>query len=90
MLWAIAVILIMLWMLGMGSDFMLGPFIHILYAAAVCLLVVSLSREVVMKRKSRPLSRSRRLKPDGQRMPGENALDTARHGSPISLVEEKG
>ena len=64
MLWTIAVVLIMLWMLGMGSGFTLGSFIHILYAAAVALLVVSLSQEVIINRKLRHVSRSRNTKPD--------------------------
>jgi hypothetical protein len=89
MLWMIAVILIMLWMLALGIDLMLGPFIHILYAAAVYLLVVSLSREVMIHRKSRPVSRRRGLKPDGKRMPGENDPDTERIESSIILVTEK-
>jgi len=64
MLWTIAVVLIMLWMLGLGIGFTMGLFIHILYAAAVALLVVSLSQEVIINRKLRHISRSRDPKPD--------------------------
>ncbi|MHB8909082.1 MAG: lmo0937 family membrane protein [Syntrophales bacterium] len=64
MLWAIAVVLIILWMLGMGTGFTMGSFIHVLYAAAVALLVVSLSQEVIINRKLRHISRSRAPKPD--------------------------
>jgi hypothetical protein len=59
MLLAIAVVLIMLWMLGMGTGFTMGSFIHLLYAVAVALLVISLSQEVVSNRKLRPVSRIR-------------------------------
>ncbi len=63
MLWAIAVVLIVLWMLGMGTGFTMGSFIHVLYAAAVALLVISLSQEVIINRKLRQASRSRDPKP---------------------------
>jgi len=64
MLWAIAVVLIILWMLGLGGDFMLGSFIHLLFAAAVVLLVVSLSQEVVIDRRLRRTSRHRSIVQD--------------------------
>jgi hypothetical protein len=67
MLWTIAVILIILWMLGLGGGFMMGPFIHILYVAAVALLVVSLNQEVMINRKLNHLSRSRGPKPLSKR-----------------------
>jgi len=44
MLWMIAVVLIILWMLGLGIGFTMGSFIHILYVAAVALLLVTQSR----------------------------------------------
>jgi hypothetical protein len=47
MLWTIAVVQIILWMLGLGTGFTMGSFIHVLYAAAVALLVVSFSQEVM-------------------------------------------
>jgi hypothetical protein len=64
MLWTIAVVLIILWMLGLATGFTMGPFIHMLYAAAVALLVVSLSQEVMINRKLRHAVRNRGLKPD--------------------------
>ena len=64
MLWSIAVVLIILWMLGMGAGFTMGSFIHLLYVAAVALLVVSLSQEVIINRKLRHVSRSRGPKSD--------------------------
>jgi hypothetical protein len=59
MLWTISAILIILWMLGLTTGFTMGPFIHILYLAAVTLLVVNLSQEVMINRKLRHISRSR-------------------------------
>ena len=67
MLWMIAVVLIILWMLGLGIGFTMGSFIHILYVAAVALLLVSLNQEVMINRKLRHLSRSRGPKPDSNR-----------------------
>ena len=52
MFWTIAVGLIVLWMLGLATGFTLGSLIHLLYVAAVGLLVVSLSQEVAIDRKS--------------------------------------
>jgi len=42
MLWTIALILLVLWALGMVSSFTMGGFIHILIVAAVVLVVVRL------------------------------------------------
>ena len=67
MLWAISVVLIILWILGLGTSFTMGSFIHILFAAAVTLLVVSLSQEVMINQKLRHVLRSRGLKPNGKR-----------------------
>jgi hypothetical protein len=67
MLWTIAVVLIILWILGLGSDFTMGSFIHILFVAAVVLLVVSLSHEVIINQKLRHVLRSRDPKPDSNR-----------------------
>ena len=67
MLWTIAVVLIILWMLGLGTGFTIGSFIHVLYAAAVALLVVSLSQEVTNNRMLRHVSRSRGPKQDSKR-----------------------
>ena len=70
MLWTIAVVLIILWMLGLGNDLAMGLFIHVFYAAAVALLVVSLSREATDNRLPRHISRGR----------GPNARPTTRSG----------
>ena len=66
MLWTIAVILLILWMLGLVTGFTMGSGIHIIFAAAVALLVVSLSQEAVTNKKFRHVLRSRGPKPDGK------------------------
>ena len=68
MLWMIAVVLIILWMLGLVTGFTAGSFIHIIFAAAVALLVVSLSQEAMINQKMRRVLRNRGAKPDGKRM----------------------
>ena len=68
MLWMIAVVLIILWMLGLVTGFTVGSFIHIIFAAAVALLVVSLSQEAMINQKMRRVLRNRGPKPDGKRM----------------------
>lgn len=40
MLWTIAVILIILWLLGLVSSYTLGGFIHILLAIAIIVLLI--------------------------------------------------
>jgi len=40
MLWTIAVILIVLWMLGLVSGYTMGSFIHILLVIAVIVVLV--------------------------------------------------
>jgi hypothetical protein len=67
MLWAIALVLIVLWILGLGAGFTMGSFIHILYVAAVVLLVVSLSQEVMTNQKLRHESSNCGPKPDSKR-----------------------
>lgn len=42
MLWTIAVILLVLWALGLVSSYTLGGFIHILLALALISLIVGL------------------------------------------------
>lgn len=42
MLWTIAIILIVLWLLGMVSSVTLGGFIHVLLVIAVIVVVVRL------------------------------------------------
>jgi hypothetical protein len=40
MLWTIAVILLILWLLGMVSSYTLGGFIHILLVVAIIVVLV--------------------------------------------------
>ena len=42
MLWTIAIILFVLWLLGLVSSYTMGGFIHILLVLAVILLLVRL------------------------------------------------
>jgi hypothetical protein len=42
MLWTIAVVLLVLWVLGLVSSYTLGGFIHILLVAAVVIVLVNL------------------------------------------------
>ena len=42
MLWTIAVLLLVLWLLGMISSYTLGGFIHILLVVAVIVVLVRL------------------------------------------------
>jgi hypothetical protein len=42
MLWTIAVILIVLWLLGLVSSYTLGGFIHILLVLAIVVILVNL------------------------------------------------
>jgi len=41
MLWTIAVILIILWLLGLVSSYTLGGFIHILLVLAIVVIVIN-------------------------------------------------
>lgn len=67
MLFAIAAVLITIWLLGMVSGFTIGSFIHVLFTVAVVLLVVSLSQEVMIDRKLRHGLRRVSPRPDGKR-----------------------
>ena len=40
MLWTIAVILIILWVLGLASAYTLGGFIHVLLVIAIIVIIV--------------------------------------------------
>ena len=40
MLWTIAVVLIILWLLGLVSSYTMGGFIHILLIAAIIMVLV--------------------------------------------------
>jgi hypothetical protein len=42
MLWAIFVILLVLWLLGLVSSYTLGGFIHILLVLAIVILIINL------------------------------------------------
>jgi hypothetical protein len=42
MLWTLAVILIVLWLLGLVSSYTLGGFIHILLVIAIIVIVINL------------------------------------------------
>jgi len=42
MLWTIAVILVILWLLGLVSSYTMGGFIHILLVLALIVVVVSI------------------------------------------------
>ena len=42
MLWTIFAILLVLWLVGLVSNYTLGGFIHLLLVAAVVLLVINL------------------------------------------------
>lgn len=66
MLWTMAVILIILWMLGLVTGFTMGPAIHVIFAAAVALLVISLSQEAMTNQKLRHVLQSRGPKREGK------------------------
>ncbi|MEW6333774.1 MAG: lmo0937 family membrane protein [Thermodesulfobacteriota bacterium] len=78
MLWLIAAALMVVWMLGLGSGFGTGIFIHLLYVVAVALLVVNHSREVESTLRARCLSRSRAPRPNGKRVLGKSGFVSAR------------
>jgi len=42
MLWTIAIILVVLWLLGLLTSFTLGGFIHVLLVIAVIVIVIRL------------------------------------------------
>jgi hypothetical protein len=42
MLWTIALVLLVLWALGLVSSFTMGGFVHVLLVAAVVLVIVRL------------------------------------------------
>jgi hypothetical protein len=44
MLWTIAIILIILWLLGVVTSFTIGGFIHILLVIAVIVILIRLIR----------------------------------------------
>ncbi|MBC7961305.1 MAG: lmo0937 family membrane protein [Vallitaleaceae bacterium] len=42
MLWTIAVVLVILWLLGLVTSFTLGGFIHVLLVVAVIVIIIRL------------------------------------------------
>lgn len=44
MLWTIAVVLILIWMLGMVSSYTMGGFIHILLVIAIVVVLIRIIR----------------------------------------------
>lgn len=60
MLWTIVVILVTFWLLGLVTGFTMGSFIHILFAMAIVLVLVSINQEVAIYRGLRHMSRRRR------------------------------
>jgi hypothetical protein len=59
MLWTIAVVLVILWLLGLMVGYTESVFIHGLSAIAVVLLLVSLIQEVNINRKLKYILRNR-------------------------------
>jgi hypothetical protein len=84
MLWTISVVLIILWILGLGAGFTMGSSIHILFAAAVALLVVSISQEAMISEKLRRVLRSHGPKPDQRKKRSQPmiSLQTRRNDQP--------
>jgi hypothetical protein len=44
MLWTIAVILVILWLLGLVSNYTMGGFIHVLLVIAIVVVLVNIIR----------------------------------------------
>ncbi|CAN5436247.1 hypothetical protein BH10BAC5_BH10BAC5_23790 [soil metagenome] len=44
MLWTIAVILLVLWVLGLVSSYTMGGFIHVLLVIAIVVVIINLIR----------------------------------------------
>ena len=62
MLMTIATILVALWLLGMITGYTIGLLIHVLFAAAIVLLVISINQEVSMYQELKETLRARRYK----------------------------
>ena len=62
MLWAIIVILSTFLCIGLMTGHMLGSFIHILIAAVIVLLLISVKQEVSIHNDLKRIPRSRRYK----------------------------
>ena len=68
MLWAIAAVLVILWFLGLLTGYTMGLFIHVLIAAAIVLLVISVKQEVSIYdglKETSPAHRYKKVKPEG-------------------------
>jgi hypothetical protein len=87
MLWTMIVLLIVLWMLGLGSDDETGLFIHSLYAMAVALLVVSISREAAKNRTLKQVLRRRDQ--HRQATGGASPKPTGRYRHEFSGISDK-
>ena len=59
MLWAISVVLIVFWMLGLVTGYETDLLIHGFYAIAIVLLLVSVNREVNIYRDLKHMVRGR-------------------------------
>ena len=59
MLWMMAVVLIIFWMLGLVTGYETDLFIHGFYAIAIVLLLVSMNREVKINRDLKRMVRGR-------------------------------
>ncbi len=62
MLWTIAAVLVILWFLGLITGYTMGLFIHVLIAAAIVLLVISVKQEVSIYDGLKETSRARKYK----------------------------
>jgi len=56
MLWTLAVILLVLWLLGLVTSYTMGGLIHILLVVALVVLVIGSSRGVGLPSEWPPLS----------------------------------
>jgi len=62
MLWSIAAVLAGLWCLALMMDFTMGLWIHLLIAASIILLIISIKQEVSLYDQLTETSRSGRHK----------------------------
>jgi hypothetical protein len=79
MLWTISVVLIILWILGLGNGSTMGLSIHILFAAAVVLLVVSISQEAMINEKLRHVLRNYSPKPNRRKKHSQPIISLQTH-----------
>jgi uncharacterized membrane protein len=62
MLCAIAATLVSFWLLGLMTGYTMGSLIHVLFAAAIVLLVISVKQEVRVDERLSKISHARRYK----------------------------